>query len=67
MRLDLEVRSSGPGPRRPWHGPTGYWFAGWVWTASRVIAERWTRIGPDHKGRTKRLCDGVAVIIRRAK
>lgn len=67
MRLDLEVRSSGPGPRHRWHGSSSHWAFAWIWTASRIITRNWTRYGLDHKGRTKRPCDGVAIIIRVAE
>lgn len=60
----MEVRSSGPGPRLRWSGSTANWTFAWVWTASRIISEWWTRWGPDHKGRTRLLADGVAIIIR---
>lgn len=70
MRLDIEVRSSGPGPREPltalgWKsvGDTGM---RWIEEASRAVAERWTRTGLDYKNRQKRLCDGVAIVIRMA-
>lgn len=67
VTLDIEVRSSGPGPRRSWHGSTRHWVFGWVWIASRVITQRWMRMGPDHKGRMRLLGDGVAIIIRRSR
>lgn len=65
MRLSTEVRSSGEGPRAPFRH-TNAIDASHVFADSRTMAARWTRIAVDHKGRTKRLCDGVAIIIRRA-
>lgn len=60
--ITVEVRSSGYGPRSMLVS-TGM---GRLVHDCEEMAERRTRIGPDHKGRMKRLCDGVAVIIRRA-
>lgn len=65
MRLYTEVRSSGEGPRAPFRH-TNAPDASHVSSDSRTMALRWTRTAIDHKGRTKRLCDGVAIIIRRA-
>jgi hypothetical protein len=64
--LDMEVKSSGPGPRAYWHGTSDRWTFRWVWTASQHIGRWWTRVGPDRKGRMRPLSDGVAIIIRRA-
>lgn len=65
MRLYTEIRSSGEGPRAPFRH-TNALDASHVGSDSRTMALRWTRLAVDHKGRTKRLCDGVAIIIRRA-
>lgn len=59
MRLDLEVRSSGPGPRQVW---------GWSYPSTHPafldgrVVRYWIRAAQedDHKS-------GVAVIIRRAE
>jgi len=68
--VTIEVRSSGPGPRAmeggTASGPAIQMLPAYLRLWMDEVMDRWTRTGPDHKGRTKRLCDGVAVIIRRA-
>lgn len=61
--IDVEVRSSGPGPRAPIRNTRAPSSSG-VWADSLSMAARWTRSALDYKGRKKRLCDGVAIIIR---
>jgi len=56
VRLDIEVRSSGPGPRRAVGVPTAanaHWRRRLLATYFQWMAEEWPR-------------DGVAVIIRRS-
>jgi hypothetical protein len=67
MRLDIEVRSSGHGPRARYESLGAHLQAGTAFAWSHRMAERWTRHVLDHKARLKRPCDGVVVIIRRAE
>lgn len=70
MRLDIEVRSSGPGPREreggTASGPSIVMLPVYLRLWLDEVSDRWTRVAQDHNGRAKCLSDGVAVIIRRA-
>jgi hypothetical protein len=64
MRFDVEVRSSGPGPRKVMTATDPTVLR--ICALSAWMGWKWTREGLDYKGRWKRLADGVAIIIRRA-
>lgn len=64
MTLDMEVRSSGAGPRHRWHGSTRNWHFRWVWTASRIVAGWWDHGPHKHGARECSKMDGIAIIIR---
>lgn len=63
MRVDAEVRSSGPGPRVVFRSRSA--DPGWVASAVRRMSNQWKRT-IIHKGRERRVTDGVCIIIRRA-
>jgi hypothetical protein len=63
MRVSVEVRSSGPGPRVTFSGRSA--DPGWVCSATRRMGAAWKRMGYDYRGRYRLLADGVGIIIRR--
>lgn len=65
MTLEIEVRSSGPGPRRHIL-MSGKWMPSAWWKASFFMGERWTRQEVSPRGRVKLCVDGVAIILRRS-
>lgn len=64
MIIELEVRSTGPGPRER-HVvvlPGGDLAPGLA--VVDVMGRRWTRMATDHRGRHRMCADGVGVIIQ---
>lgn len=69
--VDIEVRSSGPGPRAALSCRT---FSIHLATDTNEIEAlaglmgcRWRRPEPDRKGRVREVSDGVSIIIRRVE
>lgn len=66
MTLDMEVRSTGAGPRMRHVVVLDQGDIDPGMAVVGAMGMRWTRWGRDHRGRERLLADGVAIIIRRA-
>lgn len=65
MSLEIEVRSSGPGPRRRFIVNTRWMpVSAWI-DASKAMGKLWTRIDVTRRGHLRWCADGVAIHIRR--
>lgn len=65
MSLEIEVRSSGPGPRSWLAFKTRLSPLPILLRATHTMAKRWTRLEVNHRGHMKWLSDGVAIVIRK--
>lgn len=64
MKLEIQIRSTGPGKRRHYVVRTRNADVTRGMKASAAMGKRWMRMDTDYKGRRKWCADGVSIVIR---